>query len=67
MRHKNKILVLLVLFLLQMIVMTKNWNNQMYQGNWVELIFLEFTLQSLYYCFTEGQNNKQNGKEEKEN
>ena len=36
----------------QLVICTINWKSQMLQGNWVELIFLEMTLQTIYHFGT---------------
>ena len=41
-----------------MLVVTMNWKSQMLMGNWVELIFLEFTLQYMFYLVTVAIKNK---------
>jgi hypothetical protein len=55
---KYVIILVLISLLLQMLVVTMNWKSQMLMGNWVELIFLEFTLQYMFYLVTVAIKNK---------
>ena len=60
MKHKytGQIIVLTILLIPQLFVMLANWKSQMLQGNWVELLFLEFTIQALYHYATKDEDNK---------
>ena len=52
MKYKIQIILLLVMLIPQLISVWNNWHSQMYMGNWVEMLFLEFTLQTLYHYIT---------------
>ena len=50
--YRGKIGLLLFILIPQLAIIFVNWHRQMLQGNWVELLFLELTIQSLYHYGT---------------
>jgi len=61
-KYLGKIIVLIILLIPQLFFVAKNWKDQMLEGNWVELLFLEFTIQALYHYVTKEEQGEEKTK-----